>query len=414
MPYPEQPVNLQRVADGKTVPRIGLCLSGGGFRASFFGLGAVRYLAEAGLLEAVEAVSAVSGGSLTAAVLADHWPALRSRGFAPEAVTELVAAPFAKCVSRHNLRNRGVGRWLVTRPLPGHRFGSARGQVLAKQLLSAQKLGDLPPDLQVVLTSTDLASGRAFRVSQAFLGSWDFSYTKTPKDLPLSTALAASTAVPVIFPPVRIATEGLGLAGAPAQLSLVDGGVYDNLGLEWFQGWDRGRPPEARECDYIIVLDSSSPLVLDPRRDFSWRRSVFRSQAAQYNQSRMSRIRWFVAQLLDGHMAGIYAPIGADPRSYRAPDGSEADAATVRSSLPRGFGEKLSLLRTDLDRFSPDETSLLMYHGYWSLHCRLSVLRPELAVEQPRWTEFGSLNTAETAALVQMLEAGRGRKPFRR
>ena len=47
--------------------RIGLCLSGGGYRASFFHLGTIRYLEEAGIMEKVEVVSTVSGGSIIGA-----------------------------------------------------------------------------------------------------------------------------------------------------------------------------------------------------------------------------------------------------------------------------------------------------------------------------------------------------------
>ena len=49
------------------VPRIGLALSGGGYRASLHALGALRALEDSGLLSRVEIVSSVSGGSLTAA-----------------------------------------------------------------------------------------------------------------------------------------------------------------------------------------------------------------------------------------------------------------------------------------------------------------------------------------------------------
>ena len=45
-------------------PRLGLALSGGGFRAALYHVGVVAALAEAGLLGRVEALSAVSGGSV--------------------------------------------------------------------------------------------------------------------------------------------------------------------------------------------------------------------------------------------------------------------------------------------------------------------------------------------------------------
>jgi len=56
---------------------IGLCLSGGGFRASLYHLGVLRYLVEAKQLENVSCISAVSGGSIIAALLALKWNELR-------------------------------------------------------------------------------------------------------------------------------------------------------------------------------------------------------------------------------------------------------------------------------------------------------------------------------------------------
>src|SRR5260370_6541283 len=47
--------------------QIALCLSGGGFGATLFHLGVMRGLQRAGLLEHVETIAAVSGGSILAA-----------------------------------------------------------------------------------------------------------------------------------------------------------------------------------------------------------------------------------------------------------------------------------------------------------------------------------------------------------
>ena len=49
---------------------LGLCLSGGGYRAMLFHAGALRRLNEAGLLEKLDMVSSVSGGSIAAGLLA--------------------------------------------------------------------------------------------------------------------------------------------------------------------------------------------------------------------------------------------------------------------------------------------------------------------------------------------------------
>src|SRR6516164_6772427 len=53
--------------------RIGLALSGGGFRASLYHLGLVRFLRDAGLLSQVSHITSVSGGSVLAAHLALNW-----------------------------------------------------------------------------------------------------------------------------------------------------------------------------------------------------------------------------------------------------------------------------------------------------------------------------------------------------
>ena len=56
---------------------VGLCLSGGGYRAALFHLGALRRLDELGVLGQVRTVSAVSGGAIIANLLADPrlvWP----------------------------------------------------------------------------------------------------------------------------------------------------------------------------------------------------------------------------------------------------------------------------------------------------------------------------------------------------
>lgn len=392
--------------------RIGLCLSGGGFRAAFFGLGVVRYLAEAGKLGEVQAVSAVSGGSIAATVLANRWPTLARDGFSEGSFESAVLAPMVDTVADKNLRNRGLIRWAATRALPGGRYGSARGRTLVKHLVKAQRVRELPAELQVVLTSTDLASGRAFRVSQEFMGSWDFGYSETPDDLGLSTVLAASTAIPLIFPPVHLRTEGLGLSNAPAELSLMDGGVYDNLGLEWFQGWDRGRPAAARPCDFIVVVDASGPLGTVPGR-FDWRRSLGRSRAIQYSQSRMSRIRWFVDQLLDKRMEGLYIPIDKDPGKFQPPRDAGADLRLADGALPAGFAADLSQVRTDLDRFDRIESELLAYHGYWSTHVRLHHVRPELAVEIPAWRRYADLSHEHINRLRETVREGAKRRVAR-
>src|SRR6476620_8256519 len=53
--------------------KIGLALSGGGFRATLYHLGLVRFLRDADLLKQVTHITSVSGGSIMAAHLVLNW-----------------------------------------------------------------------------------------------------------------------------------------------------------------------------------------------------------------------------------------------------------------------------------------------------------------------------------------------------
>ena len=55
---------------------IALCLSGGGYRAMLFHVGALWRLNDAGYLPKLTRISSVSGGSITAGVMAMNWAKL--------------------------------------------------------------------------------------------------------------------------------------------------------------------------------------------------------------------------------------------------------------------------------------------------------------------------------------------------
>ena len=64
-----------------------------------------------------------------------------------------------------------------------------------------------------------------------------------------------------------------------------------------------------------------------------------------------------------------------------------------------GFADLLRRVRTDLDVFSPIESELLQYHGYWATHVRNGHLLPEVAVAAPRWTAYAGLDDTADVTL---------------
>jgi NTE family protein len=403
------------MTDDGTQERIGLCLSGGGFRASFYALGALRYLAEAGNLRQVDVISAVSGGSIAAASVADGWERFEAGGGDLEAFMREIDAPFRTPVTTKNLRNRWIGSSLV--PRPGGR-GAALGRTLQKHLYRARRVSELPSRPQVIFTSTDLGVGRAFRIAHDFVGSYDCGYVEpAPDALPLGISVVSSAAFPASLTVVTLRNSDLRLPKAPDKLRLHDGGVYDNLGLEWFQGWGSGRPSSALNPPFKIVVNASGALSRTTRR-YGPVKALLRDLSVQYAQTLNLRVRWLVDRLLDPPAGaterGVYIGIGRDPRKYTDAKGKPIDEAYYAGALPSELVEPLALLRTDLDRFVPDEAGLLSYHGYWSLHARLKSFAPDLAVDAPQWNEYANLSPERTRKLLELLRNGSKRKLSRR
>src|SRR4051812_26065262 len=92
--------------------RIGLALSGGGFRASLYHLGLARFLRDAGILPRITHITSVSGGSVFAAHLVLNWDRYNgSHGEFDAAASEFLA------FMRLDVRNRIFRPFLLALPL---------------------------------------------------------------------------------------------------------------------------------------------------------------------------------------------------------------------------------------------------------------------------------------------------------
>jgi NTE family protein len=397
-------------ATGEPV-RAGICLSGGGFRAALYGLGVLRYLAEAEFLPSVVTLCGVSGGSIAATAAAAGW--LRSEGPPKDraAFDAAVFDRFLSTIDAHDIRDRTLARWAAQRWKPwGKDRGDVLGEVLTELLFpELRRLSDLPVEPQLVITTTELGAGRAFRFSRDFMGGWDAGYAAPVPGPPVGRAVAASAAVPMIFPPLRLKTKGQGFKPQVSKrLVLVDGGVYDN-GLEWIQGWGTAlRPLQAVEANFTIAINASGPL--GTRRHLWGALAWNRSRSVQYAQTQATRVRWLVEQFTSGRRLGMYLGITGDPRTSKLPSGHAVPPHLHAGALPTSLVSVLADVRTDLNRFGSTEAQLLAYHGYWSAHARTAALHPSLAVAgKPSWDEYADLGEKEAAQLAKYLS-----RPWRR
>jgi NTE family protein len=229
------------VAGGAPEDGIALCLSGGGYRAMVFHLGALTRLNELGLLRRVARVSSVSGGSVTAGALGLAW---RRLDFGPDGVArnlgDLVVAG-VRAMADVDVDIGAIVRGIL---LPGA-IGDRVAAAYDRHLYGGATLADLPDDEagegpRFVINATNVQTAALWRFSRRYMGDYRTGLVERPR-VRLAVAVAASSAFPPVLSPTTLEiaqpvtpTRGADLHRPPytRRVVLSDGGVYDNLGLE--------------------------------------------------------------------------------------------------------------------------------------------------------------------------------------
>ena len=251
-------------------PNFGLALSGGGSRAIAFHLGCLRALNDLGLLEKVGVLSAVSGGSVLAAMYVysdddfDSFEArvrcLLRRGLQFDILKETlrtpqlfriigtlltagVAAKGAQTIrsalgAGHGLFNRAnrssyppyLSR--IVPPLPRWHSRTTAFETVLRQQLFGDSVVQFPrrKGLEVILNATELRTGTAFRFGSR--ASANSRYGSVKEEVLVATAVAASAAYPALLPSLhKTYTFESGGKVSNKRVVLTDGGVFDNLGV---------------------------------------------------------------------------------------------------------------------------------------------------------------------------------------
>jgi NTE family protein len=356
LPAQQAPSDAARVTYTPDTRRRGvaLCLSGGGYRAALFHLGAVRRLNELRVLGSVDTITSVSGGSILAAHLAatmgPAWPG-PEQAFADFEAT--VAQPFHAFCNR-NIRTgpliAGLAPWNLFR-------GSAAVAALERQyfaLLTQMLLTDLPARPRFVFCSTDMAYGVNWTFTRDEVGSYQAGFAPTPPDWHVARAVAASSCFPPFFnpQPVGLRPEALRDGRDPeskerndrvAALRLSDGGLYDNMGLE----------PVWKNHAVVLVSEGGSTFDAGADGGLLWR--LNRYIDIQGRQGGSIRKRWLISSFVNGVLRGTYWGIGTEIENY------EIGAKGYSPGLVKRL---IAEVRTDMDRFEEPERMVLENHGY--------------------------------------------------
>jgi NTE family protein len=320
---------------------IALCLSGGGYRAMFFHAGALWRLAELGLLSGrdhrghlrdgagpglgrLERVSSVSAGSIVSGLLALHWDALRvdEPGLADRFRSLVVTA--ARRIARITLAGGG---WSGLLTMLGHVIlpGSVNRRLAdayARHLYGDATLASIPARPRFVINAANLQSGALWRFMSPYMRDWRVGEIRNTRLVSLARAVAASSAFPPFLAPASFEfadtdyTPNSGGAGDDdlqrppftTHVELVDGGVYDNLGLE--TAYKRYRT--------LLVSNGGAPFPFVERVPRDWARLGRRAIEVLDNQVRSLRARLLVAAFGRRDRYGAYWDIDQDVAVHQA------------------------------------------------------------------------------------------------
>lgn len=399
--------------------KVGLALSGGGFRASFYHLGVLARLAELDVLRRVEVLSCVSGGSIVGAC---YWLALRARLLDPRplghqdyvdlvrdlikrfeqsvatGLRESIQPGMVRVAWRFLRGEKGAldpehaaqaleehfyrPLWPVDKPLYMHDLpftpadhkadlaGSREFQPCRHNWLRAHKVPVL------VLNATTVNTAHAWQFTPTWMGEspwavhesadsiprleWSWYEPAVDWQMPIGRAVAASACVPGVFAPLRLdgAYDGI-------TVQLVDGGVHDNQGTVSLL---------AQNCNVLLVSDACGQLLLEEAPTSGLAGSVGyagRSMSILMERVRLANYADLSARERSGLLRGFMflhmkAGLDADIRRLRFSQESYQLRRSILSpsGVRKDFQQALAELRTDLNAFTLDESRSLMACGY--------------------------------------------------
>lgn len=328
-----------------------LCLSGGGYRAMLFHVGVLWRLNEAGLLRQLKRVSSVSGGSIAAGMLARNWGDLAFVKDVATSFRDVVVNP-VRVLARTDIDVSSVLRGAA---LPWTSIADQVEKVYDRILYDGATLQDLPDEPRFVFNATNLESGVLVRMSKPYLADYRVGRINDPT-LPLALVVTASSAFPPFLSPCKldlrdaewITEPGNDLAdrkGFRDEVSLCDGGVYDNLGVE--TAWKRYRT--------LLVSDAGGLMGAEPDVPGDWGRGLVRVLSVIDNQVRALRKQQVVDSLRAGERDGMYVGIRSGINGYPVADPLDADPAVTG---------RLAEVSTRLDAMPEDLQELLINWGY--------------------------------------------------
>lgn len=364
----DDPVNPNE--PGSIRPHIAVAISGGGHRASLFGVGALLYLVDAGKGPEIATISSVSGGSITNGYVGlttdlhqvspsefrqtmqtfTHQITSVGTVFASPltiAYVLAVAIDIGAAIALTVILN-ATAAWVIwaVALLIGGWLAQQRSWIAARAFDRAiyhrAPLDAMGAGVTHILCAADLQTAEHVYFSGKFIYSYRTGWGQ-PARLRLASAVQASAALPGAFNPVTFPAKPHNFVRAPFKsfkaFKLVDGGVYDNMGTEWPTRLTRrltSDPPPSplalETADELLVINGSAAARPAPRRTLRTPllgeiTNLLAVKDVLYDQTtavrrRLLDLRFRVTRRdpgsADGNLSG--APVQIDRSPYDLPD----------------------------------------------------------------------------------------------
>lgn len=354
-----------------------LTFSGGGTRAAAFSYGVLSALEETPLngrktlLDEVDLISSVSGGSFTAA-----YYGLYGKRIFRDYESRFLKRPVQSNLLKYLLFS--PSNWIKLTPALYDRSDLV-ADYYEKNIFGKKRFTDMRRDgPRIVINATDIATGYGF----AFTKNNFKRLCSNISTYPVGRAVVASSAVPVVFSPIVMKNYSADCALKQSEpspfkpyLHLVDGGVIDNLGIrsllslvkenhnDFWQLMKAYRMVNNKKIVFIVVNASDDiPDEIGQTRKSPTTSAVLGAvttiQNKRYNQATLdllkNRFTKWKRQVIKGRCAATHKP-GCDNITFQV-------AELNFNQLPEKLASELSHYETSLE-LSPRQVDQLVNAG---------------------------------------------------
>ncbi len=339
--------------------RIGIALSGGGIRATLFHLGALKWMAEKGMLEDIARISSVSGASLCIGLIYSYsnhaWPT--SKQYLADVLPKIQKTILENDIQIAALIRLAISPWWWNRKV------NLVAKIMEEKWGISGNFSELQDSPAWYVNCTTFESGKRFIFSKKAMGDYRVGYVRNP-EFALADAMASSAGFPILIGPYKLRTD---------TYSWVKSAKY---GREWVGAknkhlhlWDGGGCL-VKDINYLIVSNASGGIGYKKRKYGLSAGNLKRLLEISMDQVGALRNR-SVVDYIERSKNGLYFNIGnsAEKITKSSRISSKTKADLIAHCMSEADAARVRNYPTTLRTPSKTDFELILQHGYEVAKC---------------------------------------------